>query len=172
MLTVAYGEDTLAQSNVYRWYKMFSEGREDVNEHKNIDEVKKIVLTNRRITVREVVEGLNISVGSCHLIFTNNLGMRLVAAKFIQKLPNFDQEQHHINIAKELLDSLRNDLNLLQRVITDDQSWIYRYDVETKPQSSRWKLPHKPRLKKARQVGSNVKVLLIAFFDYRSVVYH
>ncbi|KAG8272565.1 hypothetical protein J6590_039274 [Homalodisca vitripennis] len=30
----------------------------------NIDEVKKIVLTNRRITVREVAENLNISLGS------------------------------------------------------------------------------------------------------------
>ncbi|UYV67405.1 K02A2.6-like [Cordylochernes scorpioides] len=34
MLTVAYGEATLDRSNVYRWYKMFSEGREDVNNEK------------------------------------------------------------------------------------------------------------------------------------------
>ncbi|UYV64732.1 hypothetical protein LAZ67_3001807 [Cordylochernes scorpioides] len=32
MLTVAYGEATLDRSNVYQWYKMFSEGREDVND--------------------------------------------------------------------------------------------------------------------------------------------
>ncbi|KAG5316891.1 MOS1T transposase, partial [Acromyrmex insinuator] len=32
MLIVAYGEATLDRSNVYRWYKMFSEGREDVND--------------------------------------------------------------------------------------------------------------------------------------------
>ncbi|UYV65550.1 hypothetical protein LAZ67_3004670 [Cordylochernes scorpioides] len=32
MLTVAYGEATLDRSNIYRWYKMFSEGREDVND--------------------------------------------------------------------------------------------------------------------------------------------
>ncbi|UYV66206.1 hypothetical protein LAZ67_4000746 [Cordylochernes scorpioides] len=32
MLTVAYGEATLDRSNVYRWYKMFSEGLEDVND--------------------------------------------------------------------------------------------------------------------------------------------
>ncbi|KAG5347613.1 MOS1T transposase, partial [Acromyrmex charruanus] len=54
MLTVAYGEAILDRSNVYRWYKMFSEGREDVNDEEragrsststtdeNIDEVKKI----------------------------------------------------------------------------------------------------------------------------------
>ena len=61
MLTVAYGEATLDRSNVYRWYKMFFEGRKDVNEEEragrpntsktdeNIDEVKKIVLVNRPI---------------------------------------------------------------------------------------------------------------------------
>ncbi|CAD6995928.1 unnamed protein product [Ceratitis capitata] len=32
MFTVAYEEATLDRSNVYRWYKMFSEGREDVND--------------------------------------------------------------------------------------------------------------------------------------------
>ncbi|UYV61876.1 K02A2.6-like [Cordylochernes scorpioides] len=32
MLTEAYGEATLDRSNVYRWYKTFSEGREDVND--------------------------------------------------------------------------------------------------------------------------------------------
>ena len=32
MLTVAYGEATFNQSNVCRWYKMFSEGLEDVND--------------------------------------------------------------------------------------------------------------------------------------------
>lgn len=64
MLTVAYGEATLDRSNVYRWYKMFSEGREDVNDEERagrpststtdekINEVEKMVLANRRITVR------------------------------------------------------------------------------------------------------------------------
>lgn len=184
MLTVAYGEATLDQSNVYRWYKMFSEGRENVNDEErvgrpststtdeNIDKVKKIVLANRRITVREVAEDLNISIGSCHSILTNDLGMSRVAAKFVPKLLNFDQKQHRVNIAQEMLDSVRDDPNVLQRVITGDESWVYGYDVETKAQSSQWKLPHEPRPKKARQVRSNVKVLLTVFFDCRGMVHH
>ena len=32
MLTVAYGEATLDRSNVYRWYKMFSADRTDVDD--------------------------------------------------------------------------------------------------------------------------------------------
>ncbi|UYV77723.1 hypothetical protein LAZ67_15002053 [Cordylochernes scorpioides] len=164
MLTVAYGEATLDRSNVYRWYKMFSEGREDVNDEERagrpststtdekFNEVEKMILANRRITVREVAEDLNISIGSCHSIFINDLGMRRVAAKFVPKLLNCDQKQHRMNIANEMLDSVRDDPNLLQRVITGDEAWVYGYDVETKAQSSQWKLPHEPRPKKARQV--------------------
>ncbi|UYV75234.1 hypothetical protein LAZ67_12003040 [Cordylochernes scorpioides] len=184
MLTVAYGKATLDRSNVYRWYKMFSEGREDVNDEEHagrpststtdekINEVEKMILANRRITVREVAEDLNISIGSFHSIFINDLGMRRVAAKFVPKLLNCDQKQHRMNIANEMLDSVRDDPNLLQRVITGDEAWVYGYDVETKAQSSQWKLPHEPRPKKARQVRSNVKVLLTVFFDCRGMVHH
>ncbi|UYV83955.1 hypothetical protein LAZ67_X000694 [Cordylochernes scorpioides] len=184
MLTVTYGEATLDRSNVYRWYKMFSEGREDVNDEERagrpststtdekINELEKMILANRRITVREVAEDLNISIGSCHSIFINDLGMRRVAAKFVPKLLNCDQKQHRMNIDNEMLDSVRDDPNLLQRVITGDEAWVYGYDVETKAQSSQWKLPHEPRPKKARQVRSNVKVLLTVFFDCRGVVHH
>ncbi|UYV80725.1 hypothetical protein LAZ67_19001545 [Cordylochernes scorpioides] len=135
-------------------------------------EVEKMILANRQITVREVAEDLNISIGSCHSIFINDLGMRWVAAKFVPKLLNCDQKQHCMNIANEMLDSVRDDPNLLQRVITGDKAWVYGYDVETKAQSSQWKLPHEPRPKKARQVRSNVKVLLTIFFDCRGVVHH
>ncbi|UYV72599.1 HELQ, partial [Cordylochernes scorpioides] len=184
MLTVTYGEATLDRSNVYRWYKMFSEGREDVNDEERagrpststtdekINEVEKMILANLRITVREFAEDLNISIGSCHSIFINDLGMRRVAAKFVPKLLNCDQKQHRMNIANEMLDFVRDDPNLLQRVITGDEAWVYGYDVETKAQSSQWKLPHEPRPKKARQVRSNVKVLLTVFFDCRGVVHH
>ncbi|UYV60923.1 hypothetical protein LAZ67_1002852 [Cordylochernes scorpioides] len=184
MLTVAYGEATLDRSNVYRWYKMFSEGGEDVNDeeragrpststtNEKINEVEKMILANRRITVKEVAEDLNISIGSCHSIFIDDLGMRRVAVKFVPKLLNCDQKQHRMNIANEMLDSVRDDPNLLQRVITGDEAWVYGYDVETKAQSSQWKLPHEPRPKKARQVRSNVKVLLTVFFDCRGMVHH
>ncbi|UYV71913.1 hypothetical protein LAZ67_9001124 [Cordylochernes scorpioides] len=144
MLTVAYGEATLDRSNVYRWYKMFSEGREDVNDEERagrpststtdekINEVEKMILANRRITVREVAEDLNISIGSCHSIFINDLGMRRIAAKFVPKLLNCDQKQHRMNIANEMLDSVRDDPNLLQRVITGDEAWVYGYEWKPK----------------------------------------
>ncbi|UYV83991.1 hypothetical protein LAZ67_X000821 [Cordylochernes scorpioides] len=114
--------------------KCSQEGREDVNDEERagrpststtdekINEVEKMILANRLITVREVAEDLNISIGSCHSIFINDLGMRRVAAKFVPKLLNCDQKQHRMNIANEMSDSVRDDPNLLQRVITGDEA--------------------------------------------------
>ena len=58
-----------------------SDGRPSTStKDEKIDEVKKMVLANRRIeTVRNIAEDLDISIGSCHLIFINDLGMTQVA---------------------------------------------------------------------------------------------
>ena len=47
----------------------------------NTEAVKKIVMENRRITIREVAEDVCISVGSCYAIFSDILGLKRVAEK-------------------------------------------------------------------------------------------
>ena len=64
-----------------------------------------------------------------------------------------------------MLNTLNDDSDLLKKVVTGDVSWVYGYVIETNGQSLQWKRPEEPKLKKALQVGSNVKVLLIVFFD-------
>ena len=54
---------------------------------KNIDEVKKIVLVYRRITVREVAGDLNTSISSCHSIFTKQTDRREIRTKIVQFRP-------------------------------------------------------------------------------------
>ena len=52
----------------------------------NIEAVKKMISDNRRITIREVADDIGISFGSCQRIFTDVLGMKRAAAKFVSKL--------------------------------------------------------------------------------------
>ncbi|XP_025262344.1 laccase-15 [Camponotus floridanus] len=87
----------------------------------NVEAVKKIVMENRRITIREVAEDVGISVGSCYAIFSGVLGMQRVAAKFVSKLLNFDQKQRRVDIAQELLNAINDDPDLLKRVITGER---------------------------------------------------
>jgi len=54
--------------------------------------------------------------------------MSRVSAKFVPKLLNFDQKNRRMSIAQELLDDVNDDPDLLKRVITGDESWVYGYD--------------------------------------------
>ena len=60
--------------------------------------------------------------------------MKRAAAKIVPKLLNFEQKQHRMDIAQEMLTTFNNDPDLLKRVITTDESWVYGYDIETKAQ--------------------------------------
>jgi len=60
----------------------------------------------------------------------------------------------------------------MSSVITGDECWVYGYDPETKQMSSQWSSSSSPRPKKARQVKSNIKTTLIAFFDIDGLVLH
>lgn len=135
-------------------------------------QVRTLVMHDRRITIREIADEVNISIGSVHTILTEDLGMRRIAAKFMSKLLTIEQKQHRSEIAQDMLEAVQNDPNFLNTVITGDETWVYGYDPETKAQSSQWKHPTSPRQKEARQVRSQVKVMLTVFFDYRGVVHH
>ena len=88
-----FRESTLSRTQVFQWHKAFSEGHEvvenlphasrpstSVNDD-NIEQVKKNVLENRRVGIREVAEALNISYGSTQHIVVHVLGMKRVAAR-------------------------------------------------------------------------------------------
>jgi hypothetical protein len=97
--------------------------------------------------------------------------MRRIAAKFVPKLLTDDQKQHRLDVCMELKEQVRNDRDFLSKVVTGDEIWIYGYDPETKQQSSQKKCPPAPRTKKARQVKSNVKSMLICFFDIDGIIH-
>ena len=52
-----------------------------------------------------------------------------------------------------------------------DESWIYRYDPETKRQSFQWKHASSPRPKKARQSKSTHKHLMTPLIGSTDVIY-
>ena len=41
-----------------------------------------------------------------------------------------------MDIAQEMLTTFNEDVDMLKKVITDDEPWVYGYDIEIKAQSS------------------------------------
>ena len=87
--------------------------------------MKKMILANRRITIRKVADGIGISFGSCQVIFVDVLDMKRAAAKFVPKLQNFEQIQRRLDIALELLMTFNDDSDLFKKVMTSNESWVY-----------------------------------------------
>ena len=90
--------------------------------------------------------------------------MKRDSAKFVPRLLTEDQKHSRLNFCYDLREQVGNDPQILSKVVTRDETWCYGYDLETKQASSRRKTPLAPKPKKARQVRSDVKTLLISFF--------
>ncbi|UYV76850.1 hypothetical protein LAZ67_14002195, partial [Cordylochernes scorpioides] len=84
-----------------------------------------------------------------------------------RKDPNARKETASLN-----LEATTDDPELLKRVITGDETWIYGFDFETTQQASEWRFKNEPRPKKARKAPSKVKVMLTVFFNYQGIVHH
>ena len=151
----------------------FSEGRESVTDEErsgrpatsrteeNIVKIRQIVRENRRLTVRSIAEQVNIDRETVRKIKTVDLDMRKVCAKMVPKKLTEEQKQRRVIICQDLLE--KHD-DILGRVITGDETWIYQYDPETKRQNAHRKTANSPRQRKFRQSKSRVKTMLLPFF--------
>jgi hypothetical protein len=74
-----------------------------------------------------------------------------------------DHKQQRVNICGELRQIASHNATFLSRVITGEENWICGYDTETNQESSQQKSTNLQIPKKARQVKSNVKSMLIVF---------
>jgi hypothetical protein len=61
---------------------------------------------------------------------------------------------------------------MFDRVITSDETWCFQYDPEIKRQSMKWKTQNSPRPKKGHMSRSQLKVLLLYFFDRKGIVHY
>jgi transcriptional regulator with XRE-family HTH domain len=131
MLQQAYGENCLSRTQCHEWYRRLKSGRTSIEddpksgrpstsiEDDHVDEVLAVIRQNRRLTVREVAEEVGISKSSCHLILTEKLKMRRVAAKFVRRLLTDAQKGNRVSqsVSQELFDRSNADEKFLKNVI-------------------------------------------------------
>ena len=134
--------------------------------------VLELIGANQRLIIRELSVEVRGSYGTCHAILTQDLNMRRVAAKFVLHILTTKQKEWRLSVATNMLQEAESDENFMGQIITGDETWIYGYDPKTKRQSLQWKSADFPRPKKACQVLSNVKVMLIVFFDMEGIVHY
>ena len=72
------------------------------------------------------------------LLFTPPL-MRKVCAKMVPGLLNDDQKERRMQVCQDIIERLQTEPDLLRRLTTGDETWIFEYDPETKRQSQKSK---------------------------------
>jgi len=184
MIRCAYGNEAMSHARCFKWDARFKRGRTSLEDDersgrpstsstpKNVETIRRLVHEDRRRTIKAIAAIVNVSYGTVQTILTCDLNMHHVAAKFVPRLLTPEQKEHHVAICQELRQRVLDDPAFMSSVITGDESWVYRYDPETKQQSSQWKSPGSPRPKKARQSSSKTKSMLIVFLDIRGIVHH
>ena len=90
MLQKAFGDLTMSQTNFYKWYKDCKEGRVRVDhlerpgwpststDEQHVNQIKKLVHKNRRLTIRDLADTIGISRGSLNTVLKDILGRQLV----------------------------------------------------------------------------------------------
>jgi hypothetical protein len=95
-------------------------------------------------------------------ILKEDLNMWKLCAKIVSKVLTWEQRRRCVACCQDWMESEEGS-NILQRVITGDESWIYKYDPETKRQSEEWKHSGSPRSNKASKSCSKIKIMVIVY---------
>lgn len=182
-LVETLGESAPPYSTVARWTKEFKLGRTSTeDEHRegrpstsltedNVKKVEDVVLADRRVTIRHIVEVTGISYGSIQRILTNELHMKKVSARWVPRMLTDEHKKNRVDISRVNLEKFQADQDsFLSRFVTMDETWVHHFDPETKQQSMTWKRASSPTPKKFKVSSSAGKVMASVFWDAKGII--
>ena len=182
MLVKAYGDAAMKRTALHKWYSRYENGYESVMKEQRsgrltsimsqkVQEIKELLDKDRRITVREVSQRVDCSVGTVHTIIHDNLNMRRLCARWILKMLSECQKTQRVESCRRFVQRFeREGEDFLSRIVTADETWISLYEPESKEQSTMWKTPGSPSPKKFKVSRSTKKQMFIMFFDIQGVI--
>ena len=177
------GKDAPTKRTIYRWSNNFRFGRmtvknekpsgrpKTVTDEEAVEDVRSMVMKDRRLTVKFIGETLKISPSRVWSIITNDLCMKKVAARWVPKLLTEEQKKERVRLSRQNLRVYNaNEEDFLARFVTMVETWVHYFDPETRQQSMEWKHPGSPTPKKARRSTSAGKVMASVFWDSEGIL--
>ncbi|UYV61481.1 hypothetical protein LAZ67_1005011 [Cordylochernes scorpioides] len=128
MLNKAFPNDAPKRTTVFEWHSRFKAGRIS-----NEDDPQ-----NPRTTLLELEQDTGISKTTIGRIVTEDLKLKKTPAKFIPRFLTNEQKLCRLATCEDMMEMTRTDPEWKDKIITGDETWVYGYDPETKPQSAEW----------------------------------
>ena len=130
MIQLGFGDQSLSRAKVFQWHALFKTGRTSVDDDErtgrptscatpeSIARIQELIRQDRRLTIRDIAEEVEVGYRTCQWVLTEELGMQRVAAKFVPRILTADHKQQCVNVCTELRQLASNDETLLSSVIT------------------------------------------------------
>ena len=182
MLVKAYSDAAMKRKALHKWYSRYENGYESVMDEQRSgrptsitsqkdQEIKELLDIDRHITVREVSQRVDCSVGTVYTIIQDNLNMRRLCTRWIPKMLSECQKTQRVESCRRFVQQFEQEgEDFLSRIVTADETWITLYEPESKEQSTMWKTPGSPTPKKFKVSDSTKKQMFIMFFDIQGVI--
>lgn len=183
-LDKCYPDSAPPKSTIEYWFAEFRRGRTSTDDAERsgrpkeavipgiIQQVRRLLLNDRKVKVREIAETIGISKGSVGKILHEHLHMKKLLAIWVPHFLNIDQKEQRINDSQRCLEVYnRNPREFLRRYITMDETWIHHYVPEDKQQSAEWVGPGERPSKHVKQDRWAGKVLARVFWDAHGIIF-
>jgi hypothetical protein len=118
-----------------------------------------------------IAESLNIPETVVLRILKEDLGKRKLCARFVSHSLTPEKREGGVTSCQDIIAMADEDKTFFNKIITEDETWCFAYDTETKRQSSEWVGETHPWPKKLKFLRSRMKSRLIIFFDSQGVVH-
>ena len=182
-LDKCYSDSSPLETMVKRWYADFKRYCTDTNDAEcsgcpnsavipeNTKKFHKLILANHKLKLFEIVEELKISEGSGFTILHENLSMRKLCSKWVQRLLTVNQKQQYVDNSEHFLQLFQcSKKEYLHRYVTMYETWIYHFTQESNQQSAEWTAAGESCPKWPKTQTSASKVLASVFWDVQGIL--
>ena len=104
MIQQGFGDQSLSLAQVFQWHARFKTGRTSVDDDERtgrptscttpetVARIQELIRQDRRLTIRNIAEEVEVGYGTCQRVLTEELRMYLLAAKFVPRILTADQK--------------------------------------------------------------------------------
>ncbi|UYV80875.1 hypothetical protein LAZ67_19002062 [Cordylochernes scorpioides] len=172
MLNKAFPNDSPKRTTVFEWHSRFKAGRISIEDDprqgrpkfqrtdENVQKITDLIKENPRTTLLELEQDTGISKTTIGRIVTEDLKLKKTPAKFIPRFLTNEQKLCRLATCEDMMEMTRTDPEWKDKIITGDETWVYGYDPETKPQSAEWRESADKERTKVTQRGASPDHLL------------
>ena len=146
------GQSPPSIQTVYSWFNEFKLGRtstkdekrcgrpKDVSTPELINLINDYVLCDRQIILKDIAEGVGVSVKTVFNVIHKDLGFKKICARWVPRMLTEENMKNRKNISATLLARFEQDPNnFLDRLVTQDETWVHYFTPEQKRHSMQWR---------------------------------